>query len=70
MQSSDVDDMQSKLRLDSELQGTSRPDAQTVVALCRFVVFVERGRKKERAEKGGAGGRCDHIDSLLVKDVH
>lgn len=72
MQSSDVDDMQSKLLLDSELQGTSTPDAQTVVALCRFVVFVfvERGRRKERAVKGGAGGRCDDIDSLVVKDVH
>ena len=71
-QSSDVDDMQSKLLLDSKLQGTSTPDAQTVVALCRFVVFVfvERGRRKERAVKGGAGGRCNHIDSLVVKDVH
>lgn len=72
MQSSDVDDMQSKLLLDSGLQGTSTPDAQTVVALSRFVffVFVERGRRKERAVKGGAGGRCNHIDSLVVKDVH
>ena len=42
----------------------------TVVAVCRCAflivfVFVERGRKKERAVNVGAGGRCDHSDSMF-----